>query len=163
MATVPGATQEPIPDEDNVSRGCVELPPGVDPASAFVFPYDETLQDRAESVYWRKYAPTNDDVHTRECRREKIRQARATSARPLKAYIGFRTSKVGAIRAIRTGRGHTFAVVHWPENGDLSHTHICIRPNSGTPIRNINKNDLRELVHLLFKQFVEFEPHRCMS
>ena len=163
MATVPGATQEPIPDEHNVSRGCVELPPGVDPGSVFVFQYDETLKDRVESVYWRKYAITNDEVHDRECRREKIRQARATPSNPLKPYVGFRTSNVGAIRVIRTGRGHAFAVVHWPENGDLAHTHICIRPNGDTSVRKMKKSDIRELIHLLFKQFVQFEPHKCTS
>jgi hypothetical protein len=154
-------SSETIPDEDNVSRGCVELAPESDPASIFLFPYSDQLRDRAESVYWRKYAMGAKDVHDRECIRERARRTRAGSGKSVPTYVGFRTSQVAHIRAIRTGRGQTFAVVHCPEDGDLSHAHICVRGADGEPVRKLAPNDKRELVHLLYQVFVRFEGHRC--
>lgn len=162
MSTVAGTIHEHIPDEDKVSRAYFATPPGIDPESGFVFPYDKKIEDCAESVYWRKYAINPQDVHDRACKIEKIKNTRLASAsRSLLQYTGFRTADVRAVRGVRSGRGHQFDVVHWPENGDLAHAHICIKPAGSLPLKKLKTNDVQELVHLLHSLFVDFTSHRC--
>lgn len=162
MSTVADTAHEQIPDEDKVSRAYFALPPGIDPASGFVFPYDKKIKDRAESVYWRKYAINSQDVHDRACKIEKTKNARLASAsRSLLQYTGFRTADVRAIRGVRSGRGHQLDVVHWPEDGDLAHAHICIKPGGSLSLKKLKTNDVQELVDLLHWLFVDFTSHRC--
>jgi hypothetical protein len=151
-------TAEPIPDDDQVSRAYFEIPDEVDPESQFPFTYKSN--ERAESVFWRKYAPTISEVHERGCRLEKIKNARRTKA--LK-YIGSRSALVAAIRQIKSGRGHKFKVIHVPEDGDRAHAHICIEPAPGVTAKQVEANDIRELVSLLFRHFGNLEGHTCPS
>lgn len=156
-----GAVIEPIPDSDQISRGC-SVPPGVDAESVFVFKSDSSGA-RVESVIWRKYAPTLMEVHERGCARTKsASEKRAADGKDPKIYMGSMTSLVRPIRLIRTGRGFGFAVVHLPENGDNSHAHICMEAVTASSMNDLKKNDRRELIHLLFKEFGKLEPHSCL-
>ena len=148
---------ERILDDDQVSRAFFEIPDGIDSESNFPFHHDVQANERAESVYWRKYAPALQDVHARGCELEPIKQLRSTTR-----YIGARTATAGAIQKIISGRGHTFTVFHYPENGDFAHAHIAIKPAEDKPSKKLRTNDIRELIGLLVQQFGGLDPHNCV-
>lgn len=155
---------EDIPDQDQVSRAFFTLPPELDPESHFPFRYDKVADERAESVYWRKYAPILNDLHSRGCRLEQLKNERArTHGNPSTKYTGARTAVVGAIRSVKSQRGHTLTVIHFPWNGDDCHTHIAIESAAGVKVEKVRSNDIRELVGMLFKYFGELAPHDCQS
>lgn len=153
-----GVAIEAIPDEDKVSRAIFDAPDNVI-SDLFVFTYDSVRDERAESVYWRRYAPTIEDVHTRGCRLEtKFRSAGRATA--LRTYIGARSAHVAALRSVRSQRGHELAVVHVPQDGDLAHAHIAISPN-GCRVKKIKQNDKVELAELALRCFGDLERYRC--
>lgn len=151
---------ESIPNEDKLSRACFELPPGVDAASGFLFKYRDAIGDRPESVYWRKYAVSDADVHRRGCELERLRQSRAAPGKSPGPYVGFRTAKAGAVRAVAEA-GYELQVIHSPENGDDAHAHICVRKDNLPVTNSIPRSVLRVLIHLLFAKFAEFKSHSC--
>lgn len=152
---------EPIPDEDSVSRGCY-LPTGIDPESIFSFQSDKTTGEKAESVYWRKYAETIESVHARGCERVDItKKPRVDRGHAPLEYLGAITALVGKIRHIKTDRGFGVTVIHVPEDGDRAHAHICVLEHTGADKMRFKANDRRELVHLLYNTFGELEKHRC--
>ena len=155
-------TAEQIPHEDLVSRAYFEIPNEIAPESDFPFRYDKTRDERAESVYWRKYAPLIAEIHSRGCVIEKFKNERraAASQVPCK-YKGARTAVVGTLRSLKTQRCHSFQVIHPPENGDRAHTHIAISPAAGTRVEKIKTNDRIELASLLIQHFLSFAPHEC--
>ena len=114
------------------------------PESSFPFTYDRVRDERAESVYWRKYALSISEVHRRGC---DLQGKRKAGENP-QVYVGAQTVVVEKVRAIKSGRGHSFKVIHAPRDDDIAHTHIAIARASG-PVKNINKNDRVELTSLL--------------
>lgn len=155
---------EPISDEDQVSRAYFEIPGEIDPESHFPFGYDNKADERGESVYWRKYVPLIAGVHERGCRLELVKNDRRKDlGKATIKYTGARTAIVGAIRSIRTQRGHKFAVIHFPEEGDNAHAHILIEPAMGTRVGKLKSNDVRELVSLLVQQFGALDRHDCST
>jgi len=146
-----GDVSEQITGEHDVSRLCFGVPPGLAPESAFTF----ASSDRAESAVWRKYAPQPTDVHKRGCNAETEKNARRLlkGVRPVQ-YIGFKTANVGAIRDIKSERGHQFDLIHFPENGDLAHTHIVIKS-----AKKLKPSDVLELITLLLQRFSALKPY----
>ncbi len=147
---------EEIPDADTVSR-LVEFPRTYDPANklildaVFQFPNNE-----AESVIWRKYAPSDADVHHLGCAWETSKQKRNPDMR----YVGFISAEVGAIRDIRSAKGHGFTVVHQPEEG-VHHAGIVYAPAPGTP--SLSKGEKGELKIALRGVFGSLAPHTCQA
>jgi hypothetical protein len=121
--------------------------------------YDRIRDERAESVYWRKYAPRIEEVHERGCRLEKKWSYLEPEA-PGPKYVGARTADVAAIRRIVTQRGHSFRVIHYPQDGDLAHAHIAIE-RAGGKVKNLSPNDRMELTALLVVLFRNHQPHVC--
>lgn len=147
---------EYIGDGDQVSRAYlqpIEQELALAPESQFRFEYDRLRDERAESVYWRKYAPAHEDVHSRGCALER-RYAHLK-------YLGSRTAGVGAVRSVRSARGHSLDVLHFEQSGDKAHAHIAIRPVAGVKVRNIKPNDYLELSRLLVELFRDFQAHTC--
>jgi hypothetical protein len=150
---------EQIPDEDQVSRAYFELPEVLAPESYFSFTYDKDRDERAESVYWRKYAPLIADVHDRACRLEK-KWSYLDPEAPAPLYVGARTAEVWKIRSIVTQRGHSFMVIHRPQDNDRAHAHISIQ-RAGGNVKKLSKNDRMELAALIIHCFEDYQPHEC--
>lgn len=159
MSAQASAAVEEIPDADRISRACFELSALIDPESSFKFERDQR-GDRIESVFWRKYAVLISDVHARGCRIEQQKNIRLSGqGKPLKKYSGATTAGVGSVRTISTERGFRFSVVHFPESGDMAHSHIGILapPAFAKP----KANDMRELIRMLARDFGMLEGHDC--
>ncbi len=148
MASIDAHPIESIPDDDRVSRAYFQAPGDL-----------KVRDERAESVYWRKYAPQIDDVHNRGCQLEA--KWKAAAASPARMYVGARTAIVGKIRSIVSGRGHRFKVIHYPQNGDIAHTHIAVDRVGGKP-QKLSKNDKLELANLIVGCFIDYEAHHCL-
>lgn len=159
---------ESIPVSDFVSRGCefpnISPPAGVDPDSFFVFSTDQETKERAESLYWRKYAHEIEVVHHYEC--DRVRQSnerRSTNHNYIHhAYTGTRTALIEKILNIESNRGFSFTVDHAPEKGIRAHTHIFMPELHKDKITRTNKTDRMELIHYLCKAFGELEEHICV-
>lgn len=147
---------EAIGDTESVSRAYFALPGELAPESHFQFIYDKDRDERAESVYWRRYAPSINDVHERGC----SLQAKWIGTGSKQIYEGARTAVVERIRSIRSERGHRFEVIHYPQDSDRAHAHVAIVRASGK-VQGLNKNDKLELVRLIAVCFTNFEPHIC--
>ncbi len=157
---------EHIADEDQVSRAYFEElgqpTPVLAPESAFRFQYDRNRDERAESVYWRKYAPLHADVHDRGCALQSALNAKRPEKKlPPLRYVGSRTSVVSAIRSITSQRGHRLLVIHYEQFEDKAHAHIAIQPPQGSKVKNLNPNDRTELARLLVKLFIDYQQHTC--
>jgi hypothetical protein len=152
---------EEIPDEDFVSRGCFS-PPGVAPETFFPFQKPRGSNERAESVYWRKYASNIESVHERGCARMKRLNSRED--KPPTEYLGARSALVKSIRDIKTERaGLTIAVEHLPDDGDRSHAHMSIiDADGGRDLPKVPPNDMLELKHYLCNScFGSLEQFKC--
>lgn len=152
-----GQLVEHIGDEQTVSRAFLRNPDvPVAPESDFPFTYDRVRDERAVSVFWRKYAPADADVHARGC-------ALQAWFRPqFLEYIGFRSAGVASIRSITTERGYKLDVVHFEQTGDKAHAHIAIRPPGDTKVKKSPPaNDRLEIVALLIKTLSNIQPHTC--
>lgn len=151
---------EHIPSQDRVSRLTLDIT-GIAPESLFPFRFDPKTGLRAESVFWRKYAPDIADIHRRGCVWQMNKNtAHAEKGRPHVEYIGARTSQVASVRGIKGEGGHTLGVVHCEEHGDIAHAEIRVEPASGMPAKKL-KNQLVELRHHLVLAFGDLEPHKC--
>lgn len=153
-----GSSVEQIPDEGKVSRAYFHAPGLVAPESYFPFSHDKDRDERAESFIWRRHAPTIEDVHSRGCNIEEIKEKR----KPGTKYIGARTAQVRSIRAIVGGRGHKLLVYHLPENGDRAHSHVAIQPANGVLPRNVKTIEILELVGSLVRELVDHQAHDCV-
>jgi hypothetical protein len=148
---------EEIGDGELLTRACFDDPGLVmPPEAAFYFQYDKDRDERAESVYWRKYAPEVADIHTRGCT---LQSQWASKGGPMR-YSGSRDAHTGSIRKIVTERGHTFDVVHYPQGGDLAHAHIAV-VRAGGNVKKLSSNDRLDLIHHLVKVLGELAPHQC--
>lgn len=107
-----------------------------------------------ESLVWRAYAPTDDEVHALGCERERnVRQRK-----PDMRYAGFITAVTGSIRRIRTAAGHGFAVEHKPEEGDH---HAEIRYAIAPGVTTLSKSAKADLKVTLREAFGPLVSHTC--
>jgi hypothetical protein len=143
-----------IPDEETLSRAEFELPgAAVAPESYWRFGYDSVRDECAESVYWRRHAESNAEIHQRGVALEQIKRQRSPNIR----YVGFRSARAGDVRKIVSDKGHKLIVYHFPQNGDFAHTHIAIEPAAGISPKKIKSRDVLELTTLLLRQFSQLQ------
>ena len=153
--------KEDIPDDESVSRWHFQ-PSGVYNEIRELI-WTEILQfptsdGGRESLVWRRYAETIDQVHALGCELERGRQA----AGIIREYRGAFSANVGLIRALRNKNGHGFSVVHHPEKDAPYHTHIYFDPVAGYVGQTIpkpEKNDLKFSLGNLLSQ--QFDDHAC--
>jgi hypothetical protein len=149
-------TPEDIPDGEMVGR-LIDFPRmyhdsmGLIWKQVFQFPGGQH-----ESLVWRKYAPTVEDVHRLGCQRESEKR----ETKPDMRYSGFISSTAGAIRGIRTQRGHGFALMHIPEEG-LHHIGVFYAPDGGASPTSLKPGDKGELKLALGQVFGDLIPHSC--
>ena len=145
--------QEFIAVDELVVRALFENPADLDESSQWQFRHDKDRDECAESVFWRKYAASNAILHEYGYKLESIKNARLTAnQKPPVKYDGYREVRVGAVRKIVSGRGHSMDVLHVPEPDNPSHSHIFIRAATGTSPKKLKAPDILELVHLLLKE-----------
>jgi hypothetical protein len=164
MSSDNAASVEEIPESDELGRAFFQLPEGIAPETEFPFYYDRVRGECAESVFWRKYAPSVVDLHQRGCDIESQKKARAAQqSKPFQPYIGARYVIVSHVTACVTARGFSLQVIHLPENGDRAHSHIAIVPVDGQVPSKIKSNDKTELAACLLEKFGDLHWHRCES
>jgi hypothetical protein len=133
------ATVEEIPDEDTVSR-LIDFPRMYEEARRLI--WDQVFQfpgGDCESLVWRRYAATDEEVHRLGCEREVAKRV----TKPEMRYAGFISALSGAIRSIRTNRGHGFGVNHAPEEG-VHHAEVCYSPvGDGLKLKPADKAELK--------------------
>jgi hypothetical protein len=153
---------EEISDSDELNRLFFRIPDKVDPESHFLFTFDKERIERAESVFWRKYASDVAEIHTRGCDLEAYRneQRPGKGLEPVR-YLGTRSITAMEVRDVKGDRGHSLDAIHFPENGDCAHSHIVIRPVVGCAVKNVKTNDIRELVSKLYMRFSQLSSHDC--
>lgn len=148
-------TPEEIPDGDTVSRW-LDYPSMYDVSSGiiseklfFSFP-----QDQSESVVWRRYMLSDDDVHLRGHQRSTAKRAQGRSS----TYRGFRSAIVGKIRSIRTVHGHGFSITHLPDEGQW-HAGISYAVKIDTEVKILSKGQKAELKLALGMAFDHLTPY----
>jgi hypothetical protein len=149
---------EEIPGDDNVSRH-FDSPYRVGLDGDLVWgKIFEFMRGEPESLVWRKYKPTIEEVHALGCERQvKIRERK-----PEWTYEGAATANVGQIRNVRTARGHGFVVKHEPGDGQGAH-HAEISRESFVENRALEPADKTELLFVLERLFVDVDMHRCRN
>lgn len=158
----PGHSEE-VPDGDLLSR-IIDFPHKFDgfrdliEERIFEFQTDSTDPEKKplpESVVWRKYASTDNDVHTIGVALEVDRQSKG---RADYRYIGFISAQAGPIRSYRNVNGHGFFVRHDPEEG-LHHVHVGLLPCADKKLTRLDKNELRtQLVRSIFSKDITRRP-----
>jgi len=144
---------EEIPNADIVSR-LLENPRTYD--RKLLDAVFEFINNEHESVIWRKHAPDDTDVHRYGCEWEASKRER----RPNMRYVGFISVDAGAIRGIRTAKGHGFLVIHRPEEG-VQHAGIeyDFAPGAQSP----GRGEKTELKLILRNVFGSLQPHSCQA
>jgi hypothetical protein len=142
---------ELIPDGDSVHR-LIDFPVMYNESKGMlceaVFQFPKGL---SESVIWRKYAPTTEDVHRIGCEREATKH----QTKPKTRYVGFISAVARAIRGIRTRHGHGFALSHEPEEG-VYHAAISYRPADDRPLSKNEKNELKLALRKVFGELASY-------
>ncbi|MGI4778027.1 MAG: hypothetical protein ACRYGA_07890 [Janthinobacterium lividum] len=111
--------------------------------------------NKGESLVWRKYKPTIEEVHDLGCSQE----ARKKPQKPDYRYVGAITALVQDIRNEVSGRGATFRVEHHPENDQgVYHAEIWPCPKEGAQLKSNDRADLRVMLKNRFKPR---EEHAC--
>lgn len=146
---------EEIPSEDDVSRHIDSPDKWNADEKNFI---EERLflfrrPEEVESLVWRKYASSIDQVHALGCAREKLRR----ETKPNWTYEGAITAHVQAIRDIATNEGDTFDVVHAPDEGQ-HHAHVQYRLAQGQNFLKQRKLNLKEM---LCAVFLPLDAHSC--
>ena len=152
---------EHVPGEDTVNRHVYRpymyKEDVIDPRQAFMFP--KKCERRRESVIWRRYVRSIEDVHALGCEKE----ARDNSSREpenQRRYMGCLESLVGRVRAIVNTSGHGFSVDHAPEEG-VHHVHIEVRPVDGMTIDDVTKTEMNDLRDEIYRIFAPLIPYSC--
>jgi hypothetical protein len=141
------ATVENIPDEDSVSR-LVDYPHGFGDDRTLIWQNVFQFPDgQGESVIWRKYASSSNDVHLIGFKREMLKQQKSPQMR----YEGFLTGKVKCIREIQTKNGHRFEVIHAPCEGQ-AHAEIRYAPSPSAKLTKPEKAELKLALQSCFGQ-----------
>jgi hypothetical protein len=150
---------ENIPDCDTVSR-LVYFPHMYDSAKVLI--WEQIFQfpgGKCESVVWARYAPRPADVHRLGCERVAAKR----QSKPGIRYTGFKSSTAGAIRGIRTSRGHGFTMNHAPDEGRRHHAEVCYAPASQNGVTKLMPNDKAELKEFLKNAFGELVSYSCAA
>jgi hypothetical protein len=107
-----------------------------------------------ESISWDKYAPPPEEVHKLGI----ARQAAKRASRPEveMAYAGFIRGSVGAIRELKTARGHGFSLQHVPSEAEgIHHAEIYYLPDpNGASLSPSDRVELREALVKAFGPLV---------
>lgn len=147
------AEVEQIPDSDDLSRH-IDFPHKYRSDEDLIWPnVFEFPNGNKESLVWRKYKPTIEEVHGLGCEREAAKKA----SKPEWSYKGAITTTAGSIRSIKSKRGHGFKVAHEPIEG-IYHAEI---ERANDPDAPFNKNDKNELRDMLKSAFGPLEPYSC--
>lgn len=117
------------------------------PGGVFQFRDDK---GRRESLVWRKYAPSVEEVHEIGCRLES----------PKRKYVGAITAHSDPLLSFSNQNGHGFDLVHRPEEGGPWHAEICCKAN---PAHQFKKTDKLELIAYLREIFSPVEQHSCLA
>jgi hypothetical protein len=147
---------EEIPNADLISR-LIEIPKtyererGQILETVFEFPNGD-----GESVVWRKYARTDDDVHhfgrlweTAKRKREEERHQRESQMR----YVGFAQNVTEVVREFRTARGHGFKVFHVPKEG-IQHAEVSYDPRDGQQFIRTDRAELKLAIAKMFSVLI---------
>ncbi len=146
---------EHIPDGDLVNRNV--FAPYMFDGNKFIinglFSF-RTNRHLKESVIWRKYARSIQEIHDLGCiKQDNDNQHRDLAKRV--TYIGSIEALVGKIRGIRTQRGHGFFVEHEPSEGQ-HHAHVRIEIAAGLELERTDKEDLRDELVRIFGSLIEY-------
>lgn len=151
---------ELIPDGDDISRWIFYSHMSNEEREliwdgVFLFP-----KGRPESVVWRKYLKTMQQVHEKGCECEmKKNHERIKSGKKLQRYDGAINARVVDIRNIRTSKEHGFRVEHDPsEQQGVYHAHIVYDESQEC---DFTKQDKIELISQLKARFSGLFPHAC--
>jgi hypothetical protein len=147
---------ETIPSSDFVSRHLFE--PSMRKAdrelvweNVFMFQSKNSFK---ESIVWRRYAPTIEQVHALGCSKQYNDQEIGKKT----IYIGALTANAGSILGLKSKNGFQYAIVHDPSDGQgIHHAHVQFDISCGEP----GKNDKLELKVLLKDVFSQIENHSC--
>ena len=107
----------------------------------FEFP---TEYKRCDSLVWRKYAATLEEVHRIGCNGKRSSD-----------YRGFISANVGKLREVETASKHRFEVNHEPNEGQ-HHAEICVRP-----IDKLSPSKKADIRTWLSRLFSAPEYHLC--
>lgn len=119
----------------------------LDPRSVFKF---TEKNNRAESLTWRRFAPSDDDVHAIGASDVESRNVRRRAEnKELQEYRGFIEAEAATLRSVQSARGHRVEITHEPSEG-CHHAHITIIPSPNSPWK---KNDQRDVADEVWKHF----------
>lgn len=110
-----------------------------------------------ESVVWRRYAVSVDDVHAIGCDRQAKKAAMGSEWK----YVGAITAVAGHIRGIQNARGNGFSVHHRPEDDQGQH-HAEIERRVPADGAGPSKSERIELREMLAQVFGPLEAHSCI-
>jgi hypothetical protein len=140
---------EEIPNCDDISR-LIEFPRTYSREREIILEIGfEFPGGSGESVIWRKYAPTDEDVHAIGAQWEQKKRERRDETR----YVGFATNTAGTVRGFRTARGHGFDVVHVPDEGKY-HAEVRYSPATVVPLIKPDRAELRLAIAKMFSTLV---------
>ncbi len=134
---------EHIADSDQVSR-LIERPRMYERESDLIIPlqFFPFFDGRPESVVWRRYAATDEEVH--KIGIDRIETKRRRTGNDDIYHDGFATAQVDAVRSTRTVAGHGFNVVHAPCEGKW-HAHVELALASDKTFRALAKGEKADL------------------
>ena len=146
---------EEIPDGDDISRH-IDFPHKYNDAKELLWPNAFMFSSGAgESVVWRRYKPTINDVHELACERQLLKREQ----KPSWTYVGAITTSAGLVRGIKNRRGNGFAVAHHPED-DQGQYHAEIHRRAGE--NAIIKSEKAELLLMLTEVFGPLDHCVCI-
>jgi hypothetical protein len=146
---------EEISDDDQVSRH-IDFPHKFNEYNDLLWGTAFMFSDGCESLVWRKYKPTIDEVHALGCERETEKKAH----KPEYRYVGALSAGVRPLRLAKTARGHGFSVEHHPEDGQgAHHAELHLTHGGGPPIAKLDRAELRVLLEVIFGG--SLEPCTC--
>ena len=151
---------EQIPDADQVSRH-VDHPHKITDGGELLWQHIFLFSSGVESVVWRRYCPTIEEVHRLGCANQDAKRALGRAA----TYKGAITSVVEQIRALKSAKGHGFRVEHRPENDQgIHHAEIELAFNAGLAEgAKPPKSEVSELKRMIHGIWGQLEAHECSS
>ena len=116
----------------------------------FQFPTPPDKSAPHESALWRKYLPSDDDVHAAGIEWE------ANQTPPFR-YVGFVTATAGDVRRTKSSRGHGFAVEHDTTDAPIYHVKVSLtHAGGGQEFSKGEKVDLRAVLANAFGRLVPY-------
>ena len=141
---------EIIGDFETISR-TLWFPQMTKEESNVVFAAIFDFQDGGpESVIWRKYCASEEDVHSKAREQEAKKQIK----KPDVKYLGFGNAIVDDVRKIKNvnPNGYGFDIVHYPSEG-IFHAHVFYDLPIGTQYSALTKSQKMDLRFNLGKLF----------